>query len=247
MSSAVEEPTAAAVWGRSRQPGSRIPHHAIVDESVDGRGNAGVRFVTDLQLHGNPVRRSDQRGLGLATLKASELFARMCFGITTDEVFLGNGIMATSYATVSTKTGNPRICWNYPLTTMIAPTVHEMVPGLRERTLPRAETVAEVGGVLQRPLRRSRFEEVPVAMKFGHAYGKETARFMREHQEFFARALKRSREDRSSPEVVNVAVGCEPEKELTWARSDDVAEPPHLLIYDENFSADLTGDFDKVK
>ncbi|KAG8272401.1 hypothetical protein J6590_041697 [Homalodisca vitripennis] len=52
-------------------------------------------------------------------LKASELFAWMCFGITTDEVFQGNGIMAASYALSSTDSKNPNIFWNYPLATMI--------------------------------------------------------------------------------------------------------------------------------
>ncbi|KAG8300711.1 hypothetical protein J6590_070739 [Homalodisca vitripennis] len=52
-------------------------------------------------------------------LKASELFAWMCFGITTDEVFQVNGIMAASYALASTESKNPNICWNYPLATMI--------------------------------------------------------------------------------------------------------------------------------
>ncbi|KAG8310868.1 hypothetical protein J6590_055945 [Homalodisca vitripennis] len=52
-------------------------------------------------------------------LKASELFVWMCFGITTDEVFQGNGIMAASYALASAESKNPNICWNYPLATMI--------------------------------------------------------------------------------------------------------------------------------
>ncbi|KAG8274439.1 hypothetical protein J6590_107910, partial [Homalodisca vitripennis] len=50
---------------------------------------------------------------------AVKLFAWMCFGITTDEVFQGNGIMAASYAKASTNPENPNICWNYPLATMI--------------------------------------------------------------------------------------------------------------------------------
>ncbi|KAG8294205.1 hypothetical protein J6590_108005, partial [Homalodisca vitripennis] len=52
-------------------------------------------------------------------LKASELFVWMCFGITTDEVFQGNGIMAASYALARADSKNHTICWNYPLATMI--------------------------------------------------------------------------------------------------------------------------------
>ncbi|KAG8334638.1 hypothetical protein J6590_085954 [Homalodisca vitripennis] len=108
---------------------------------------------------------------------------------------------------------------------------------------------------------------VELIMKFGHAYGKQLARFMREHQEFFARALKASELFAwmcfgiTSEEVfqcnkimvtsyamantnpVNPICSSYPLAIMIRAQPANVAEPPPLLIYNDIFSEDLTGDF----
>ncbi|KAG8280241.1 hypothetical protein J6590_086030 [Homalodisca vitripennis] len=69
------------------------------------------------------------------------------------------------------------------------PVEDSITPGSQETTSLRIYNYTET---LFEEVKRESEVNVGLAMKFGHAYGKEMARFIREHQEFFARALKAS-------------------------------------------------------